>query len=259
MRQLTAFFKKEYMEAMRGGKFPVLVIVFLLFGIMNPAMAKLTPWIMETVSDSLAKTGLTVTEVEVDAMTSWTQYYKNIPVAVLVFVFVLMFGGILTAEYQKGTLINMLGKGMKRWKILVSKLTFLLICWTFVYWLCYGITYGYNAWFWDNAVAKHVWFAASCIYVAGIWLITLLILLSVPAGTASVAVLCVGGVCGALYAAGMWPEIKQYLPIKLFEAFSLLSGEGIVSEYQSAVTVALFVSVIHVIAAVLLFNKKSVV
>ncbi len=43
MRQLFAFGKKEWMELVRSGKFLVLLILFCLFGIMNPAVAKLTP------------------------------------------------------------------------------------------------------------------------------------------------------------------------------------------------------------------------
>ena len=32
-----------------------------------------------------------------------------------------MFSNTLTGEYQKGTLINIITKGMSRWKIIVSK------------------------------------------------------------------------------------------------------------------------------------------
>ena len=92
MKQLIAFFQKEWMELTRSGKFLIIVILFTLFGVMNPALAKLTPWMMEVAAESLAEAGLVVTEVPVDAMTSWTQYYKNIPLELIVFI--LMFSGI---------------------------------------------------------------------------------------------------------------------------------------------------------------------
>lgn len=47
MRQLTAFTKKELRESLRTGRMPLLVILSVLFGIMNPLVAKLTPWMME--------------------------------------------------------------------------------------------------------------------------------------------------------------------------------------------------------------------
>ena len=112
MTQLMAFTKKEWIEVFRTGKFMIITVMFLLFGVMNPAIAKLTPWMMEAYSESLEGAGLTVTETKVDALTSWTQFYKNVPMALIVFL--LMFSGILALEYQKGTLINMITKGLSR-------------------------------------------------------------------------------------------------------------------------------------------------
>ena len=148
-----------------SGKAVILLLIFMLFGIMNPAIAKLTPWMMESMADSMAETGLVMTAVEVDAMTSWTQFYKNAPMALIVFL--LMFSGILTTEYQSGTLINMVTKGIVRWKILAAKEFTVLMFWTFCYWMMYGITYGYNLYFWDNSKLAHPVFAAFCFYLEG--------------------------------------------------------------------------------------------
>ena len=46
MKSLFAFMKKEWMEQVRSGKVILLGIIFVLLGIMNPAVAKLTPWMM---------------------------------------------------------------------------------------------------------------------------------------------------------------------------------------------------------------------
>ena len=66
MTQLMAFTKKEWIEVFRTGKFMIITVMFLLFGVMNPAIAKLTPWMMEAYSESLEGAGLTVTETKVD-------------------------------------------------------------------------------------------------------------------------------------------------------------------------------------------------
>lgn len=94
---------------------------------MNPAIAKLLPWLLEIMSEQLAENGMYITEIQVDALTSWTQFFKNMPI--LLIVFIVMFSSILTAEYQKGTLINVVTKGMKRWKILISKLLTMFVFW----------------------------------------------------------------------------------------------------------------------------------
>ena len=54
MRGLAAFTKKEFLELFRTGRFVVCAVCFACFGIMNPAMAKLTPWMMEMMADQLA-------------------------------------------------------------------------------------------------------------------------------------------------------------------------------------------------------------
>ena len=58
-----AFLKKEYTESARSGKLLLLVILFCAIGIMNPAIAKLTPWLMETMSESLEETGMSIYEM----------------------------------------------------------------------------------------------------------------------------------------------------------------------------------------------------
>ena len=50
---MRAFMKKEWMEWSRTGRLLVLVLVFAVLGILNPALARLTPWMMEILSESL--------------------------------------------------------------------------------------------------------------------------------------------------------------------------------------------------------------
>ena len=91
MKSLLALMRKEYMEATRTGKIMIIILLFVLFGIMSPAVAKLTPWMMKMLSDSMAESGLIVTNVQVDALTSWTQFFKNIPIALIAFVYLAIY------------------------------------------------------------------------------------------------------------------------------------------------------------------------
>lgn len=256
MRQLIAFMGKEFTEVVRTGKLVILVILFLLFGVMNPAIAKMTPWLMEMMSESLGDAGLTVTEVKVDALTSWTQFYKNLPIALIIFL--LLFSSILTVEYQKGTLINMITKGMARWRIIISKAIVMIVFWTVGYWMCYGITYAYNAYFWDNGIASHVFFSAVCFYLTGIWLITLILLMSVFFQSNSAVVIATGIVFLIIYLLGLFPDIKEYLPAQLLSSSDLLVGMAKSSEYLWAVIVTMLLSAFNLAAAVLYFNKRNV-
>lgn len=257
MKQFIAFFRKECMEQIRSGKLLILLIVFIIFGIMNPAMAKLTPWIMEMAAESLTEIGLAITDVEVNALTSWEQYYKNVPMALLVFL--LMYSGIFTTEYQKGTLINILTKGMSRTRVVLAKALLLMLVWTVGYLLCFLITYGYNAYFWDNGIAQHAFFAAACIYAAGVWLISLLVLASVLVSASSTAALLVAGAFGVVYFLSMIPAIKDYLPTKLLGGGGMLSGSGVPGDYYPALAVSLVLVAVNILAAVMFFRRKNIV
>lgn len=256
MTQLISFTKKEWMEVLRTGKFVIITVLFILFGVMNPAIAKLTPWMMEIFSESLEFSGLTITETKVDALSSWVQFYKNIPMALIVFL--LMFSGILAVEYQKGTLINMITKGLSRWKIVVAKSIVLLLLWSFGYWMCYGITYAYNEYFWDNSIAKDLGFAAFCVYMLGVWLIALMMLMSTLFSAGSAVSVGTGGVFFVLYLLSMLPDLKEYLPTYLMGASGLLSGSGETGDYMTALVVAAGLTVVQLVLAVLVFNRKDV-
>lgn len=256
MKTLFSFLKKEFLELSRTGKLVILLIIFILFGIMNPAIAKLTPWLMETMAGSLAEAGFAVTAVEVNALTSWTQFYKNIPLALIVFL--LMFSGVFAGEYQKGTLVNMLTKGLSRWKVVLSKAASLTAVWSVCYWLCYGITYGYNAYFWEKSVASHTLFSAFCFYLFGLWLISLLVLGSTLLSSASGVLMGAGAGFVLVYLAGMLPKVKPFLPIKLMDSPALLTDSGALGDFSRAIFITAILIIFNIAAGVFSFNKKAI-
>lgn len=143
MKQLLLLLKKELTELLRTKKALILVIVYAIFGILNPALAKLTPWLLAQMGDTLAEQGITIGAISVNALTAWTQYYKNLMMEHIVILAV--FSGIFAQEYQSGTLINLLTKGVSRGKVALSKLLSAILCWSACYWLTFLITLGYTA------------------------------------------------------------------------------------------------------------------
>ena len=73
MKTFIAFFKKEILESVRSGKLIILGIIFAVFGIMNPAIAKLTPVLFDVLSEELASNGMIITEIQVDLFGLWTE------------------------------------------------------------------------------------------------------------------------------------------------------------------------------------------
>ncbi|MEE1027719.1 MAG: ABC transporter permease subunit [Agathobacter sp.] len=255
MRQLTAFIQKEFTEVMRNSKLLICAIIFILLGIMNPAIAKITPWLVEQFSNATSGAGMLIQTMEISALTSWEQFFKNMPMGIVFFV--LMFSGIVAAELQKGTLINIVTKGMPRWKIMVSKLILLLVLWTGMYFASYIITYVYNDFYWDNDTVNNIFFSVFCLYLFGVWLISLIILMSALAdNSAAVSI----GVCGVFllsYLLGIIPAIQDYLPTKLKGSSSLIYELAKPADFTGAIVVVAIWSVVDIILGIIIFNKKN--
>ncbi len=251
---MRAFLRKEWMEFCRTGRLLILLLIFTLFGIMNPALAKLTPWLMETLSESLVDTGLVPTAVTIDAMTSWAQFYKNIPVGLIIFI--LISSGGFTAEYQKGTLIPVVTKGLSRRKIVLAKALVMFVTWTALYLLCFGITYGYNAYFWDNGIANDLLLAAVLTWLFGVWVIALLVFFSAIAQSGTQVLLGTGGVVMGGYILSMFPKLSTFLPVKLMDGMSLLQGADNPDHYSASIAVAGLMILLCTVLAVVFFDRK---
>ena len=255
MKPMLAFMKKEYLEAVRTGKIIILIPLFVLFGIMNPAIAKLTPWMMEMLSDTMAESGLIVTNIQVDAMTSWIQFFKDIPIALIAFV--LIFSDIFTKEYKSGTLLLILTKGLSRYKVVLAKTLLLLSLWTFGYGICFAITYGYNAYFWDNGIANNLFSSVAMWWLFGIWVICLIVLFSSLLQNNTGVSLCTGGTVLLAYLLSIIPKVKGYSPTMLMNASSLLIGAVGIDAYIKAIIIVAISGVICITVSVPVMNKKQ--
>ena len=255
MKSLIAFIKKELTEQIRLGRFMIAFILFAALGIMNPAVAKLTPWFYEIFADSLAESGVIITAVEVSAMDSWVQFFKNIPIGLIAFV--LIYSGIFTKEYLSGTLVLSLTKGLKRRNVVISKALILGVTWTALYWMCFGITYVYNAYFWDNSVAKNLGFSTVCWWIFGLFIISLTVIFSTLASSNIGVLGGVGAITLASYLVGLIPKVNKYLPTFLTDGTSLIYGVLDVNEYTWAIVITVFVSAVCFILSISAFNKKQ--
>lgn len=255
MRAFIAFFKKEVLEGARSGKLLALAVIFALFGVMNPAIAKLTPWLLELLSDQLAESGMTVTDVTVNALTSWTQFFKNVPMALIAFV--LLLGGSFTREYENETLILVLTKGLARYKIVFAKTCYLLSVWTLGYWLCFAITYGYNAYFWDNGIALGLFPAVTFYFVFGLFVVSLIVFFSVLERSYGVVLLSCGASVLLFYLLSLIPKLSRLSPLALCDVSTLLVGAESASSFFLALLVSLGLSLLLIGVSIPILNKKQ--
>ena len=252
---MIAFLKKEILEQIRTGKMMILGILFILFGIMNPAVAKLTPWLLEIMADSMAQGGMTITAADPTALDSWMQFYKNIPMALIAFI--LMESSIFTREYQSGTLLLSLTKGLQRYKVVIAKTLVLTVIWTVGYWLCFGITYGYNAYFWDNSVAQNLMYSVLCWWIFGLWVIGLVVLFSAMANENSGVLIGTGGIVLVSSLLGFFPKLGKFLPTLLTDGNALIYGTSEPDKYFAALVVAGVMTLTCFGFSIPIFNKRQ--
>ena len=206
-------------------------------------------------SEEMTKQGILIQQAEVTALTAWAQYYKNIMIPLIVAV--VMFCGLLTSEYHKGTLINILTKGLSRWKVIAAKAISAVSIWTICYWLCFGITYAYCIYFWDNTLTHYVGFASFCIWLFGILLIAIILWLSSFSTSSSLVLLGVSVALVGFYLLQMVPFLTDAVPVKLLSSGSLIDGSTDISHFLPAVYVTILLSMVLLILAAVQFNRKK--
>lgn len=240
MTGFSVFLKKEFMELRRSGRLLVLGIFFILAGILNPATAKLLPLLLQAASESMETSGIIIADIEVTALHAWEQFFKNISMELTVFV--ILFGGIFSREYNTGTLIPLLTKGLSKTAVTAAKAVTILLCWTMGYWLCFCITYAYTAYFWDNSITKDLMPAVLFCWICGIWVCSALILFASLTRSSAAALLCTGGAYGTSVLVSMFPKCRDLVPSRLMNGMSLLTGTEKPGDYgTAAVTAAVMV------------------
>lgn len=255
MKSFIAFTKKELIGNLRGGKVFILTGIFILLGIMNPTVAKLTPIIMDLLAESLEESGMSILQIEVNALTSWAQFFKNIPMALIAFV--CMYSNIFSGEYGKGTLVLILTKGFARYKVVLSKTTVMVLLWTAGYWLCYGVTYFGTALFWDNDTVPNIFFAGFAWWLFGIMTISFITLFSVISKNYIGTLLITGGAIFILYLISLLPKIALYIPTSLMYSTNLILGIEYTDDYIKTIIIASITTIACIIASIPIFNKKQ--
>lgn len=253
MKNYMAFLKKELVEYARTYKLLIMLMVFAVFGITNPLLAKLLPELL----GSLVTDGITMTIPEATALDAWSQFFKNATQIGLI-VTVIVFSGILASELTKGTLTILLTKGLSRTAVILSKFTGMLLLWTASLALCFGLTYGYTLYLFPGGETVNLLFSVFCLWLFGVFLLAVLLLSSTIAKSNYVCLLFTGGAVVLCMLIGILPEAQRYNPLSLAsDNLDLITGAAEASSLYGAVWVTGLLSVLFVALAVAVFRKKQ--
>lgn len=195
----------------------ILGTVFLLFGFMNPITAKVMPELL----NNFLPEGMVLSLPEPIALDSWMQFFKNtsqIGMAILI----ILFSGITATEISKGTLINMLTKGLSMRTVVFSKFTGATLFWSIAYVLCVAVTAMYTAYFWPGDNLPHIGLALFAMWFFGELLIALAIFGGIMTRSIVGSLLMSGGTIVILLILSINPNWSSYNPITLVSANTAL-------------------------------------
>lgn len=253
MKNYSAFLKKEVLEYAKTYKLLIMLIVFAVFGITNPLMAKLLPEIL----GSLMTDSITMTLPEATAFDAWTQFFKNATQMGLI-VMVILFSPVLSSELSKGTLINMLTKGLSRTAVILSKYTCMVLVWTISIALCFGLTYGYTVYLFPAGETANLLFSTFCLWLFGVFLLAVLLLSATLTKSNYGCLLITGAAAVVCMLVNIIPAAHRYNPISLAtDNLELITNSIEVSSLYCTILISFLLSLLFVVLSVLIFRKKQ--
>lgn len=254
MRAYLSLIKKEIIESLRTHKILVSFILFAFIGLISPLTAKLTPLIIESISTEGMEIKVT-NPVEID---SWIQFFKNINQIGMVGL-ALLFSAQIVNEFQNGTLINLLTKGLDRKAVILSKISVSIIIWILSYVLCFFISFIYTGYFFTNSYSfKRLVYAWMMPLIFGFFILSIEILANVITSNIISSLVILVTSIGVQFILNFIEGVKKYLPISLLiKPDKLIKGVETFKNYLIPMTFTIMISIILIVLSVIIFNRKE--
>lgn len=106
--------------------------------------------------------------------------------------------------------------------------------------------------------AEHIVYAAVCSYVSGVFLLSVMMLMSVICEGSTSVIVATAVIFFVIYMCGLIPDLKNYLPTKLMASNELMVGKSSSSDYTISMVVTITISVICTAASGVLIKRKAV-
>lgn len=252
MKSFLAFTKKEFLEQLRTFKWLIMFSVFFLFGMMSPLMAKVLPDILS----GMEIEGIKLIIPTPTVMDAYMQFFKNITQMGVV-VILLVFGGMLSNELAKGTLINILAKGLPRHTVILSKYFAAITLWTVSYLLSALTCYGYTAYLFETANVKNLVFSLLCLWLFGCFVIALILLSSTITGGNFGGLILSAAFLILMLMINIFPKAEKFNPVTLASKnTALINGSQEVSGLLLTVWITCALTAACLIISLLIFRKK---
>ena len=254
MRIFLSLLKKEAIEGARTKKMISTFILFLFIGLISPLTAKLTPMILQ----SIATGNIDINVAPPSEIDSWTQFFKNIS-QIGMFGLAIILSTQMANEFQKGTLVNLLSKGLPRYQVVLSKIFYNFMLWFLAYFSSFILTYFYTKYFFGISFPiRNILMAALLPFIFGLFLVSLEILAGVISGNViGTLILTTLGIVIQLILS-IRDEIVKYMPITLIgKPVNLIKGIGYDDYYVPIITGSILL-ILCIVISIAVMDKKQI-
>lgn len=197
-----------------------------------------------------------VSFTETSAIDTWEQFFKNISQICLI-VIIIMFSGTLSTELSKGTLINLLTKGLSRKAVILSKFTGMFIIWTISYTLAFITAWGYTSYLFPDAAITNLLFASFCQWLFVTFMLSALLFAATLMKSNYGCLLITVSIIGALGLLYHSAALRIYTPMFLaVNTMSLLKGTVKASSLSFAIAATIIFTIGLIMASVVMFRKR---
>lgn len=248
----TAALRKEWLEQVRTRRLLVAGVVLVMFGMLSPVLAKLTPEMLKLIPGGEGFAGLVPPPTLLDAV---AQYIKNVSQFGVLLALLLSMGAI-AQEKEKGTAAMMLVKPLPRGSFLLSKFVALSLN-LLVGMLIAAVAGYYYTVFLFEAPDLGAWLLMNLllwIYLL-VWVAITLLFSTLVRSQAAAAGMSFGVIL-LFSILSVFPGIARLLPSRLLDWGASLFLPEIIPG-QAALAVSLGLIVVSLAAAWLVFRKQE--
>jgi ABC-2 type transport system permease protein len=256
MTGARAFLKKEFREIGKTYKIYVIPIIFLVLGLMSPIIAKIAPDLVKSVAGS--GSGVVIQLPPPTAVDAYLQLFKNFnQIGVLVVLITSI--GLVVEEKNRGTAILILAKPVPRWSFIISKYLTSAVLVVVSTLLSYFACLYYCGILFDETLFMPSFQGLVLLLVYYLLVLAITLFASTISGTSVVS----GGIAiGGVLLLSLLPSLHQWFARYSPGALSgmenkLAAGSIVFSDAVPALIVTAVLAVLHVTAAVVVFQRQE--
>jgi ABC-2 type transport system permease protein len=252
MRGYAVLLIKEVTEQWRTGRLPVMAVIFLLFGLASPVLAKYTPEIVKLAASSIDIHVPTPTIKDAVAQLIKTLSQVGVLTAILLAM------GSVAGEKESGTAAFVLVKPVGRFAFLAAKFSGLAITIAVAVLVCGLAAYLYTGLLFAPLPA--IGFAGACLVIllglleiaAVTFLGSTLVRSAIPAAGIGIVAIVVAGIISSL------PNVGHFTPFGMNDLASALALQQTAMGWGVPLIVNAGVVVVALLASWLVFRRQEV-